>query len=257
MKTLGQSELAFFRSNGYIILRGLLDPALMAQARESIWTDPPPGVRRDDPASWVGPFQAESDAQDSNFRGFTWKYRRQGAEQWMIDLLPKNPSVWAIAEQLLGAGMVEEPTRVRGVYCMMPEGDLPAHPYYCHVDQHAFHLGTVAYVDDVDEDGGGFNVWPGSHIPFYRTFQSAYGNEQSPEHKRVRARINDEPRVDCWGKAGDVVFWHHRLGHSAGHNRTARIRQAVLYDFKRTDLGEKALDAPYENMWQDWPGLTS
>ena len=255
MVTLSQDELAFFRANGYIVMRSLLDPALMAQARESIWADPPPGVRRDDPASWIGPFREESDAKDSNYRGFSWKYRRQGGEQWMIDLLPKNPSVWAIAEQLLGAGTLVEPDRVRGVYCMMPEGDLPEHPYYCHVDQHAFHLGTVAYVDDVDPDGGGFNVWPGSHVPFYRTFQTAYGNEQRADHKLTRARINAEPRMDCHGKAGDVVFWHHRLGHSAGHNRTGRIRQAVLYDFKRADLEDKLTDAPYENMWQDWAGL--
>ena len=61
------------------------------------------------------------------------------------------------------------------------------------------------------------------------------------------------PHMDCHGKAGDIVFWHHRMGHSVGHNRTGRIRQAVLYDYKRADLDENA--TPGENMWVDWPGV--
>ena len=33
--------------------------------------------------------------------------------------------------------------------------------------------------------------------------------------------------VDGAGKAGDVVFYHSRLGHHAGQNYSARIRMAV------------------------------
>ncbi|MDE0025176.1 MAG: phytanoyl-CoA dioxygenase family protein, partial [Spirochaetaceae bacterium] len=57
-------------------------------------------------------------------------------------------------------------------------------------------------------------------------------------------RVNrGTPPVECHGKAGDVVFWHHRLGHMAGHNYSSRIRQAVLYDYCKRDL-EQVQDQP-------------
>ena len=60
--------------------------------------------------------------------------------------------------------------------------------------------------------------------------------------------------MDCFGEAGDIVFWHHRMGHMAGNNYATppTIRQAVLYDFCKTDLDTLRLTAPQEDMWQDW-----
>jgi ectoine hydroxylase-related dioxygenase (phytanoyl-CoA dioxygenase family) len=68
----------------------------------------------------------------------------------------------------------------------------------------------------------------------------------------VQAQVDQQPYVDCYGKAGDVVFWHHRLGHSAGHNRSHAIRQAVLYDFKKRDVSERQIMATPADMWADW-----
>ena len=62
----------------------------------------------------------------------------------------------------------------------------------------------------------------------------------------------DTPAVDCWGKAGDVILWHHRTAHMAGHNYSDVIRQAILYDFTRVDLDACRLDPPQDNMWRDW-----
>ncbi|MCB0090781.1 MAG: phytanoyl-CoA dioxygenase family protein, partial [Caldilineaceae bacterium] len=67
-----------------------------------------------------------------------------------------------------------------------------------------------------------------------------------------RQEVSQQPHVDCHGNAGDVVFWHHRLGHSAGHNRSRQIRQAVLFDFKKKDLAEIQESTPPEDMWEDW-----
>ena len=57
----------------------------------------------------------------------------------MVDLLPKNPAVWAMAQQLLGEGEVVEPENVRGIYCTLPYGDHEGRPDNCHVDAHPFH----------------------------------------------------------------------------------------------------------------------
>jgi ectoine hydroxylase-related dioxygenase (phytanoyl-CoA dioxygenase family) len=58
--------------------------------------------------------------------------------------------------------------------------------------------------------------------------------------------------VECHGGPGDIVFWHHRIGHAAGPNTSRQIRQAVLYDFRKTDLDRTQEEPPAADMWRDW-----
>ncbi len=252
IQRLTTEEMVHFKEQGYVIKRGLLDPELMAQAREALWAGAPAPLQRDDPTTWIGPFAETSDDPNSVRNGFTWKYRAPGSDAWMKQLLPLNPSVQAIAEQLLGVGTLQPPERLRGIYCMLPEGDRPEQPYHFHIDQHPFHLGVVAYIDDVVPNGGGFSVWPGTHRIFYPLFATQHTFTPKPEAQALLKEIDGEPHVDCHGKAGDVVFWHHRLGHSAGHNRSRTIRQAILYDFRHQDLARLQELPPHKDMWADW-----
>lgn len=249
---VSQDEIEFFKENGYLIKRGILDTELMERARERLWQGAPPTLKRDDPDTWVGPFPESTDDPNSVWYDFTWKFREPGSEDWMVQLLAKNEIVWGTAEQLLGQGTLEEPEQIRGIYCMMPEGNAPERPYRCHVDRHPFHLGVVGYIDRVAPNGGGFTVWPGSHRTFYHDFETRYTFNPTQQAQADIQRINEQPPMDCHGDAGDVVFWHHRIGHSAGHNRTRQIRQAVLYDFKKRDLEETQDQPPGDDMWIDW-----
>ncbi len=251
---LSQHQLSFFKTHGYLILRQILDPALLAKARARLWDAAPNGMRRDDPSTWVGPIRAdaEDEGRDNYRRGFRWQYRKIGEEPWMVQMLPANPIVWGVAEQLLGTGRLVEPTGVRGIYCTLPYDDRETSPDGCHVDAHPFHFGVVAYIDDVEPGGGGFRVWPGSHRTFYYDFQTAYQRESTDAYDPDKARIGAGPSVDCHGHAGDVVLWHHRIGHMASHNTTRRIRQAVLYDFRKDDWETSQHEPPAENMWKDW-----
>ena len=62
----------------------------------------------------------------------------------------------------------------------------------------------------------------------------------------------DTKPIDCYGEAGDVVLWHHRLAHMAGQNYSNVIREAILGDFSKLDLDQTRMDPPQENMWRDW-----
>lgn len=253
MVRLSGDEIRFFKREGYVIKRTVLDPELMVRARERLWEGAPPPLDRHRPETWVGPFQEACPDEQSHRQGFVWKFRQPGDEPWMVRLLATDPSVWAMAEQLLGAGSLTRPERIRGIYCVLPEGDAPERPMTCHVDAHPFHLGVVGYIDDVRPRGGGFIVWPGSHRKFYGDFRSQYRYDPTEQYEQDRAFFNQQPSVDCSGEAGDIIFWHHRLGHSVGHNRSTRIRQAVLYDFRKQDLNDT--EPPCEEMWRDWPGV--
>ena len=252
--TLTTDELRFFKRNGYLIKRKVMDPGLMAEARRRLWDDPPSSLKPDDPRTWVGPLP-ESDHSpdpDNHRKEYRWQYRLIGSEPWIIRMLATDPVIFAMAEQMLGAGELQTPDRIRGIYCTLPFGDRPRPPVGCHCDGHAFHLGVVGYIDDVAPDGGGFCVWPGSHRRFYHTFTTGYQSDTTPAQEGVRDQVNRDAPVDCHGKAGDIVFWHHRLGHMAGHNYTGRIRQAVLYDYKKRDLEDVQGQPPCADMWQHW-----
>ena len=159
---------------------------------------------------------------------------------------------------------------IRGIYCTRPYADADRDGVRdrCHTDGHPFHFGLVGLLADVPANGGAFKVWPRSHRRLYPTFQMQYDQpripyyDHLPSHKGIvhapaylaeLARVNaDTEPVDCWGERGDVVLWHHRLAHMAGHNRSTVMRQALLCDFSRTDLDTCRMDPPQENMWRDW-----
>ena len=293
---LSAEQLSFFKRNGYLIVRGGMDAQLCAEAQDRLWRELPANskIRRDDPATHVGPFaEHEEDSSALHLRsGYRWQQRQFGTEQLMIDLV-FNPTLSGIAEQLLGNDTLRAPVvggtpmgtmgpawpggpvdpalgteGVRGIYCTLPYGDKAREPDVCHTDGHPFNLGIVGLVGDVPPDGGAFKVWPGSHrrlyptfammydqprIPFYEHLPTHKGILHTPEYEAEIAQIlADTPAVDCWGSAGDVVFFHHRLAHMAGHNYSTVIRQAVLYDFCKTDLDEARARPPGEDMWRDW-----
>ena len=158
---------------------------------------------------------------------------------------------------------------IRGIYGTLPYGDAASAPATgAHTDGHPFMLSVVGLIDDCPPNGGAFTVWPGSHkrlypifplqydqarIPFYEHMPSLKGIVHPPAYHEELARIlTDTEPVDCWGKAGDVVFWHHRLVHAASENHSDVIRQAVLADLNRVDLDQLRLDPPQANMWRDW-----
>ena len=103
-KPLTAEELGFFKREGYLIKRGVLDPDLMERARERKWKSAPPRMKRNDPNTWFGPFREDEENEDGPNRrsGYTWKYCEPGAEEWIIGMLATDATIWGWVEQLLG-----------------------------------------------------------------------------------------------------------------------------------------------------------
>ena len=275
-KPLTSEQIAFFKDNGYLLLPGALDVDLCTWARDRLWEALPTdcSLRRHEPQTHVGPFSTADINKDLEHRreGFKWQLRSIRTDPKFIQLI-YSPKLCAVAEQLLGKNNVRQPVAgelpgVRGIYCTLPYGDQAREPDEAHTDAHPFHFGAVGLIHDVPPDGGAFKVWPKSHKRLYPTFWMQYdqarvpsyehlpslrGITNPPEYHAELARIEkDTEPVECWGKAGDVVLWHHRLAHMASHNYSGVIRQAVLGDFARNDLDQTRLDPPQPNMWRDW-----
>jgi len=292
--TLSPEQIAFFKTNGYLLVPAAMDAELCARVRDLMWSALPndSSLRRDDAASHVGPFpEAERATESLHIRdGYRWLNRILGVSPEVVDLIYSD-HICAMAEQLLGAPLRQAvpdgtpmgsrgpawpggPTDpalgtegARGVYFTLPYGDRPREPDACHTDGHPFQLGVVGLLDDTPENGGAFKIWPGSHQRLYQTFKLRYDQPRIPYYDHLPAlkgivhtdeylsgieELNQSPSVECWGKAGDIVFWHHRLAHMAGHNYSSVIRQAVLADFWKPELDEYRTWPVSEDMWKEW-----
>jgi len=236
--------------------------------------------------------EGDSDPDPLHTRvGQRWLNRRLGVSAEVIELI-YAADICAMAEQLLGGPLRQAcvngnpmgshgpawpggPTDpaldndgARGVYCTLPYGVQPRTADACHTDGHPFQLGVVGLLDDTPADGGAFKVWPGSHLRLYPTFQLRYDQPRIPYYdhlpslkgiahtdaylREIEALNRDTQPVDCYGAAGDIVFWHHRTAHMAGHNHSNVIRQAVLADFWRLDLDRLRTEPAQGDPWRDW-----
>ena len=285
--SLTAEQVGFFKSNGYLIVPAAMDPALCAAARDLMWSALPAGssLEREDPATHVGPLpEAEWDTSSLHFRdAYRWQNRSAGVSGTVIDLI-YSENISAMVRQLLGGelrAVVKDGTPMgsrgpawpggptdpalgtqgaRGIYCTLPYGDNKPTTGGCHTDGHPFQLGVVGLLDDTPADGGAFTVWPGSHARLFHTFKLRYDqlpslagivhtDEYLAELDKLQA---DTAPVPCWGKAGDIVFWHHRTAHMAGPNHSRIIRQAVLGDFWTSNFDALRAKPVSADMWEDW-----
>ncbi len=251
---LSAEEIHQFKTRGYLVKRGLMPAGDAKRAVDRCWELLPPRFDRHRPETWSGPVTDSCDTRDLAERLGKLKFREcLRGERWIYDLLVANRAVRRVVEQLLGPGQVAEPRYVRGFYPIFPDPSLKIRLPRPHLDRHAFQVGVVAYLERVDFGGGGFTVWPGSHRLTYHGFAT---REDDVRRRALRAKMDRAMRntapVEIVGGVGTAVFWHHRLLHAAGRNRSRRVRQAMLGDFSRKDLDSTRCLSPPRDMWEGW-----
>jgi hypothetical protein len=184
------------------------------------------------------------------------KYREcVRGERWLYDLLAGNPEVQAHVERLLGPGRVAPPAWIRGLYPVFPSDRDREKAVEGHVDTHAFQVSAVLYLDRVELGGGGFTVWPGSHLAIAQAYRSRRDEDPRPEFPEVVADLARRiAPVEISGEAGTLILCHQRLLHAAGINRSRRVRQAMLCDFRSIDFASFRSEPHGGDFWRHWGG---
>ncbi|NKB99862.1 MAG: hypothetical protein GKR90_15380 [Pseudomonadales bacterium] len=231
---LSPEEISFFKHNGYLIKRRVIDDdQLFCRVIDYLWNNVPRNIlQRDDPHTWLDSPHKRWTASDHEMVGLlhsgNWKMRsadRIGKESFLVDGIARHPTMLQLAEQLLG-GPLKSVNRVRGVYAVLPKPQHLVGALGPHCDYAAGQLGAMVVADEMPTGAGGFTVWPGSHTRLHECWDTCYGSSITGEgvdaYRRCRDEIlSDTVPVETFGHPGDVIFWHHRLLHSAGINRTA------------------------------------
>ncbi len=271
---LSAEETEQFRSQGYVVKRGLIPKGAFAPFIDLWWQQPPvlaAGLKPDDPRTWVAPGRHWPEenrwglARNWMGRGDwpgpederagagvgervgrlpykltrdlsndVWRWHGIGHDPAFVAATSAHPNVLHMAQLLLG-GPVKRPRRNRGIYSIFPrDPDGPESRLGPHMDASMTEMSVVAYLDDVPPNSGGFTIYPTSPQLLYPTSEQALNWVATEESKTAMDHIkaNVQP-IEFTGRAGDVIFCHGWMVHSAGIHETDRIRMAAVQDFNK------------------------
>ncbi len=262
---LSAKEREFFIEHGFLIKPQLVSDKLLKPAMDHIWShllqvvpvhpDTDWRLSRDDRSTWVnpqwavmpphpesGPYQGR---QPVEYQGRIVKMHDIGAEEFLLQLLPRNEHVVAVAQALLSRSL-RPISRTRGVYPVFPSRDatdpsgtrrISGRALGPHTDQVCQQLNACLYLEDVHARSGGFTVYPGSHRRLFQAHTHESNYSPLPNYdETVRSVVQDTTPLELVAPRGSVIFWHGRLLHSAGIHVGDDIRWAAFADFTEDRL---------------------
>jgi hypothetical protein len=245
---LSDEQIRSFRTRGYCVAHAQVQTEAVERVAATVWELSPTSFDPDNPKTWTGLFKDCCKTQTVQDRKGRVKFREcLRGQQWVYDLTAGNADIVAAVADLIGDPL--PPEYVRGLYPVFPirRGNADGH-----CDRHKFQVGVVLYLSDVLPHGGGFTVWPASHGIMARHHASLGGEDRLPSFDQALAEVQAQIRpFEASGPAGTVVFWHHRLVHTAGVNTRKTVRHASLCDFKNEQI-LAAADRPSADMWSTW-----
>ena len=163
-----------------------------------------------------------------------WRWHGIGHDPAFVAATSAHPNVLYMAEALMG-GPVKRPHRNRGIYSVFPRYDSdPVTKLGPHMDDNTTEMIVVTYLEDVEPWSGGFTIFPASPQLLYPTSAQALNWVETKQSKAaIEAIMADVQPIEFTGKAGDVIFCHGWVVHSAGIHESNRIRMAVVQDFNK------------------------
>lgn len=240
--------------NGYLVRSGVMDPVILDRAVKYSWSQLPESFHPDQAATWKGRVTDSLCTRSIDGRKGRVKLREcVRRERWLYEMVAANPVVRATVESLIGPERTEPLRYVRGIYPIFPARIASFKRERPHTDGHHFLVGTLTYLTPVESGGGGFTVWPGSHLAMRSGFTHEAGPAWQPTyHRDLYGYALRHAPVEIVGQPGTVIFWHHRLAHAAGFNRSSKIRLALLADFHPTDIEALAATPAGSDPWAHW-----
>lgn len=108
------------------------------------------------------------------------------------------------------------------------------------------------FLNDIDvENAGNFTVWPGTHRKFAEYFEK---HGADPDLKLGIPPVELPRPMQIKAKAGDMIFAHYQLAHTATANFSQAIRYAVYIRMHHKDRPGDSLDV-LTDIWKYWYGM--
>jgi phytanoyl-CoA hydroxylase len=205
---------AFYRENGYLLVRGVFDAAEVDDMRDAIARilESVGGTEHDRSHTWSG---VDPSLQLKGFHDLPYHdavFTRMVAHPRIVRVLAGliGPNV-----QLHHSKMLVKPPEQGAPFPMHQD-----YPYFPH-ENHSV-LAASVHLDETDEENGCLHVVPGSHT-------------LGPLEAQGEAHTVDYPLesgVACPASPGDVLFFNYLTIHGSGVNRSDRTRRNVLFQYR-------------------------
>ncbi len=243
---LAPEQIAAFKTAGYVVVRDLIAPSVLADWRAQIrakFGDLSDGQKA------VGS-RPQHRADIAILRGFRFSPSKTQ--------LVHQPKVKAIVDQLGGGHFCGEDGNLR---LLLPEPQREWRlPDRGHIDGYLgrrrtmpFLLGLATYIYDVEARGGGTVFWPGSHLASWKFLRKYpdHLDRSFKAHPEYLAMVAGIRPVEVPAKAGDVIFWHCNILHETSHNASDRIRCGLFARLPHKDQ-EMFRDEIPDDLWKRW-----
>jgi phytanoyl-CoA hydroxylase len=219
---IGVSEAAFYRENGYLLVKGVFTLEEVEAMRAGVENIIRRAAlsNRDANHAWQNDFMPPEQLKKLVLKGFhDVHYHDASFMRAMV-----HPNMASVLTQLIGPNVQTHHSKM---LVKPPENGaaFPMHqdyPYFPHVD-HTM-LAASVHLDDADTENGCLYVIPGSH----KQGPLSHVGKHYLNHKEYPISMG----TACPAKAGDVLFFNYLTIHGSESNRSERTRRNVLYQYK-------------------------
>ena len=244
--SLDAEQKTFFKENGYVVLHDTLTEDQIQAGVEAIW--PHLDADRDDPSTWIGAGSISPNCGD---------------EPALLATLYES-SVYEAAESLVGKGKLTRPTSF-DPKLNFPTGDSEWAAPGGHLDGYytptngvaegtvgRFFVGVTMYLSHQHPTGGGFTVWPGTHLQSAEYFKTHA--MLSVKGGNVRDVYELPEPVEVTGPPGTVCLWHGGTVHSASKSCRPDIRFCMITRLNHIQNSDILFEFP-DDPWAYWDGI--
>jgi hypothetical protein len=219
---LTDTDLSFWRENGYVVLPEAITPAQSAAAARAVWEHV--GAAPDNPKTWY----RRTD------HGIMVQYFQHPA----FDAARTSPRIHKAFAQLWGSADLWATTDRVGFNAPERDGFLFPGPHL-HWDVSMktpipFGTGGILYLTDTPPEQGAFTLVPG----FQRWGEDWLKSLPGGANPRAQDLYALGPKA-IGGRAGDLVIWHQALPHGASPNRGAKPRLVQYINMVPTHYHEQ------------------
>ena len=243
MPVLTQDELAFWRENGYVILRNAVPQANVDAVVDALWAFME--MDRDDPDSWYRPPPSEYGMVELNRSGMVELYQHQSL--WNNR---QNPRIYeAFTDIWETEKLWVTIDRVNLNPPALADWDFQGFVHW-DIDTSLRPLpasvqGVLSLVD-VTADQGGLQLVPG----FHRLFED-WVKTQPPDRNPRQPDISGFELIGVEMNAGDLVIWNSLLPHGTGRNNSTRPRLAQYISMFPAKDEDEALRQERITSWRE------
>lgn len=215
---LNEEQYAFWETQGYLKVSGLVDDLLCDQVKDLICLRL--GIDLADPSTWY----LEHDGR----QGLMLQLYQGEA----IEAIRRHPQVFE-----LFAALYKTKNIIANVDKLSFNPPDTAHWQFKQNVLHwdidldkplDYYIQGLIYLDDVPADRGPFTLVPGIHLEFEDWIKSFHKLEDA--HAVMRAALRPQPVP---GKKGDIILWRHTIPHSASTNFSELPRFVQYLSFSK------------------------